>query len=589
MSGLHVSRLISDHMILQHSKPVHLWGKADPGKGVKAVLSGEDAVLSESATADEKGDWSLFLPSMKPSDRPHELEITDEAGGRIVIRDVLIGEVWFASGQSNMDLMMERVRDRYPDEIRDCDEPRIRCFKIAEHTDYHGPLAEPLTGEWMCASRDTIMQFSATGYFFSKTYLATTGIPVGFLHASLGGSCIWGWMNREMLASPSDAMPKGYTDYLDEAARYADDSFLAGQIALNEKNAAAWNAELERREKEGHDLREAKLNVPCFFRDMSELRGFIGKISIKKRFVLTDEMLKNAAYFGTGSDGTGPDGAASATAGGQQTRIRLFLGTLVDRDEVFINGTKVGETGYQYPPRKYDVPLTILRAGENEVEIRLGVETGAGRLTPDKKYSILCERGDAVTKRDTGGFVVEGEDGVLWDIDLSGEWTYRILARMEEAVPPTDFVNWHPTGLYNGMAAPCIFYTIDGFLWYQGEANADFATLPEDTCQRKEDYEDLMRRLIHGWRDLWNTHSEMEATTQPFLYVMLPNFTVDLDERGKKQWALIRKQQEACLNEPLTAMVNAVGLGCDNDLHPHEKEEIGTKLAALALEIKGHI
>ena len=572
MSGLHVSRLISDHMILQHGKPVHLWGEADPGAAVTAVLSGGAQEKRATAAAGEKGDWSLFLPAMEPSGDPHELTITDDHGESIVIRDVLIGEVWFASGQSNMDLEMERVRDRYPDEIRDCDESRIRCFKITEHTDYHGPLKEPLTGEWVSPSRDTILRFSATAYFFSKTYLAKTGIPVGFIHASLGGSRIWCWMSREMLAAPSDLCPDGYREYLAEAARYAQDDFRTGQIARNEKNAAAWNEELAGREKEGGDLPRGSLSVPCFFRDVSELRDFIGKISIKRTFTVSEDMI-----------------GKTASAEAADLRVRLFLGTLVDRDEVFINGTRVGETGYQYPPRKYVVPAELLHAGENEVEIRLVVETGAGRLTPGKKYAILCENNDVITKRDTSGSVVSGEEGVLWEVDLAGEWAYRVLARMEEPVPPTDFINWHPTGLYNGMAAPCTCYTIAGFLWYQGESNADYALLTDETGNPVEDYEDLMRRLIRGWRDLWNSRSEQTPAVLPFLYVMLPNFTVDLDDTGMKQWAYIREKQKACLTEPATAMLNAVGLGCDNDLHPHEKEEIGAGLAALALNMSENI
>ncbi|MCR5674759.1 MAG: sialate O-acetylesterase, partial [Lachnospiraceae bacterium] len=272
-------------------------------------------------------------------------------------------------------------------------------------------------------------------------------------------------------------------------------------------------------------------------------------------------------------------------------RIRLFLGTMVDRDEVFVNGVKVGETGYQYPPRKYDVPLSALHPGENEVEIRLVVETGQGRLTPGKKFAIFCEDINAKTERDTDGREIKEDSVIYWDVDLSGEWAYRILARMDAPIPPTDFVNWHPTGLFNGMAAPCVFYTIGGFLWYQGEANADFVRLSEEESSKEaplEDYEDLQRRLMRGWRKLWHSNSEQatDAETLPFLYVQLPNFEVDLDETGIKQWAVIREKQRACLSEPRSGMVEGMGLGCDNDLHPHEKEPIGQKLAELAVGFK---
>ncbi|MCR5676252.1 MAG: sialate O-acetylesterase, partial [Lachnospiraceae bacterium] len=347
---LTASRLISDHMMLQRRKPVHLWGKTEPERKVRALLAVDEDPAAKPVEAETvaqaDGSWSLFLPAMEASEESRTLTITDSGDERIVVHDVLIGEVWFASGQSNMDLMLERVRDRYPVEASEAEDRCLRCFKIAEHTYYHGPLAEPLTGEWWCVSPETILAFSATGYFFAKHYRKMTGVPVGFIHASLGGSRIAGWMSREMLAAPSDLMPGGYPAYLADAEHYADDAFLAGQVKKNEQQATTWNAELERREEQnkaglltkdsgdGHvsGLQNEIISVPCFFRDISELRGFIGKITLTKKFTITEEMLRRAA---------------------DHARIRLFLGTMVDRDEVFVNGVKVGETGYQYPPRKY--------------------------------------------------------------------------------------------------------------------------------------------------------------------------------------------------------------------------------------------
>ena len=568
-----VSRLISDHCVLQHGKPVHIWGRTAPGRSVCVLLSKEseaargDEVKNETRASSE-GAWSVFLPAMKPSKDSCRLVITDDGGERIEIHDVLIGEVWFASGQSNMDLMMERVKDRYPVEVATANNPYIRAFKIAEQTDYHGPLDDPLTGEWKAVASETILSFSATGYFFAKNRFHDTGIPVGFLHASLGGSLISCWMSREMLSSPSEKAPEGYPLLIADADRYADDKFRMSQIEKNAQNDEEWNAELAKRRGNAEGAGSAgEISIPCLFSNISELNEYIGEISLKKTITLTEQMI---AEMG-------------------DCRVRLFLGTMVDRDVTYVNGVKVGETGYQYPPRKYEVPKEILHPGENEMEIRLVVENGKGRLTPGKKYALICEKADAKICRDTGGFEIKepgdacgAEDadgqGVLWELDLSGAWQFKKIARMDTPVPPTDFISWHATGLYNAMAAPCHRYTILGIIWYQGESNADHPW----------NYEDLQRRLMRGWRKKWHEGSEQETLregddteTIPFLYVQLPNFRIDLNGEGEKRWEEIRQDQSACLSEPLSGMITTMGLGCDNDLHPHEKEEIGKRLASL--------
>lgn len=529
MGNLKLPRLISDGMVLQQKSRVHIWGYHTPGSKVMVSFLGEEKM----AITDEEGMWEVWLSDLKAGG-PFNMQISDQEGTETVISDVLVGDVWMCSGQSNMELPMARVKDNYPEEIKNCEHSFIRGFKIKEYADFHGPLREPESGEWKKAGPDTILDFSATAYFFAEEMYRITGVPVGLIQASLGGSRITSWMGRDML--------EGYPEELAIADKYADDAFVAEQIRKNEEQTKRWHDRLdaldqglaEHWEKEPEQEQEKKLEqenrqgtdwenqwktveIPFFFKD-SPLKGVIGSIWFKRSFKV-------------------PAGMAGEQA-------RLWLGTMVDSDTVFVNGVWTGHTDYQYPPRKYEIPEGILKEGENTIVIRLKCENGEGRFTPGKRYAIWNEQG--------------------LEIDLTGSWKYRIGAvcgKIEE----TDFVNWKPTGLYHGMMAPCHFYTIGGIIWYQGESNT----------HAPEHYLDLMERLITGYRKKW------KKERLPFFYVQLPNFSIDLAEEGSG-WPELREKQRQAQRLPGVGMVTAIDLGEDHDLHPLNKKEIGRRLALLA-------
>ncbi|MDE7284344.1 MAG: hypothetical protein K2N85_12300, partial [Lachnospiraceae bacterium] len=343
------------------------------------------------------------------------------------------------------------------------------------------------------------------------------------------GSRIESWMSREML--------DGYDDLLALADRYSDDDFIEERVRINQRQAEEWHGRLESMdlgvkegwEQGGIDTSDFKeIEIPCFFKD-TELKGFIGSVWLRREFTVSGEFAKREA--------------------------KLWLGTIVDSDTVYINGVQVGHTDYQYPPRKYIVPAGILKEGSNTIIIRVKSETGHGRFTDGKIYAIFNDEEK---------------------IELSGTWKYRVGASCD-MVPETDFVNWKPTGLYNGMMAPCHKYTIAGVLWYQGEANTD----------KPELYLDLMRKLITGYRKNWGD------AKLPFLYVQLPNFsteTYDLDrDETFHDWPRLREAQRQALEIPDTGMVVAMDLGEDNDLHPLNKKGVGYRLAMLAADrLYGH-
>lgn len=519
MGDLRLPRLISDGMILQQKKQIKMWGFDRPGRKVMLSFLGEEYV----AVADGQGRFEAVLPPMEPGG-PYNLYIGNENGEEIVVTDILIGDVWLCAGQSNMELPMERVKDRYPEEIRECSEPFIRTFKVIEHSDFHGPLRELQSGSWEKADTGTILKFSATAYFFAKQMYQMTGVPVGLINTSLGGSRIQSWMSREML--------QGDVEDLLLAEKYADDAFVAGQLERNQENMEAWHRNLDEQDQGlKRNFKELKapepsfkeVSIPFFFRD-TQLQGFIGSVWFLRNFQVTGGLAGKAA--------------------------KLWLGTIVDSDTVYINGVMVGHTDYQYPPRKYEIPEGLLREGENTIVIRVKCENGHGRFTDGKKYALWNDEEE---------------------IDLTGEWYYEIGAACEQ-IEPTDFVNWKPTGLYNGMVAPCRPYTLAGILWYQGESNTH---VPEV-------YLELMKRMVAGYRKEWGEEL-------PFLYVQLPNFAIDrydsdADETGQG-WPVVRELQRRAKKLPRVGMAVTMDLGEDNDLHPLNKKEVGFRLAMLAAKM----
>lgn len=540
MGDLRLPRLLGDYAVLQRGKDIHIWGWDLPGRTVIISLVEEEVDGKTQAwyvRTDETGSFSAFLPA-REAGGPYTLRVEDEAGEWLERKHLLIGDVWYCSGQSNMELPMSWVAPYYEEEIKNCENPYIRSFKIAEHADFHGPLPEPLSGKWKPANPKNVLDFSACTYFFAKKRWDRTGVPVGILNVSLGGAKIEAFMSREML--------KGYDDCLAEAERYAQDDWRKEQEEKNEKSTAEWYGRLQeedagikgawmqeeawnKNEENGRKDYSSRIDVPFFFRNTG-YRGLCGSVWLARHFTVTKEMAAQDSV--------------------------LCLGTMVDADEVYVNGSPAGCTAYQYPERRYPVKAGMLHAGENFLVIRLISEQGEGRITPGKPFCLKTESGE---------------------IPLSGTFQAKVGAVCENR-PPVDFINWRSTGLYNGMAAPCEAFPIAGFLWYQGEANAHMPGVLT--------YADKLKRLIEGYR------KARKDNGLPFLYVQLPNFKIETyygnEEERDSDWGAMRLEQEKVLTLPGTGMVQTLGLGEDNDLHPHNKKDVGELLADLAEKMTGN-
>ena len=510
-------RLISDGMVLQRDSDVKIWGWAAHHENVSLLFL--DSTYQ--ATADGSGAWSIMLSGLQPGG-PYDMRI--EAHNVITLSDVMIGDVWVCSGQSNMELSMRRVSPIYETEIATSDNAAIRHFSVPQRYDFTAPHDDLSSGSWTRANPKTVLDFSAVAYFFARELYDRYKVPIGLINASLGGSPAESWMSEDAL--------KSFPAHYQEAQRFKDSTLIRSIELDDSKRIQAWYRLLGERD-EGHagwpttwydpvlsTSDWSNMNIPGYWRD-TELGPVNGVVWFRKKFDVP-----------------------SAIAGKQ---AKLNLGRIVDADSVFINGVFVGTTSYQYPPRRYDVPPNLLKEGENTIVVRVINSAGHGGFVLDKPYEIVA------------GNVI---------IDLKGEWKFRLGAVMDPLASQT-FIRWKPLGLYNAMLAPLLEYRIKGAVWYQGESNA----------RRPLEYRDLFPALIRNWRSAW------KQGDFPFLFVQLPNFMEPKRQPAGSDWALLRESQMRTLSLPNTGMAVTIDIGEWNDIHPLKKRDVGERLALVAQSV----
>jgi len=446
------------------------------------------------------------------------------ADNHITLKNIMIGDVWVCSGQSNMDLSMARVKDRYEDVIANSNNPAIKRFFVSKRYNFNTPQEDLQSGYWESANPESILRFTATGYFFAKALYEKYEVPIGLIHASVGGSPAEAWLSEDAL--------KEFPAHLETAEKFKDSAYL-NQIADKDKAVSdAWYSLLQQKDKGLADGQKpwfdttydasdwATMNVPGYWAD-GELGHVNGVIWFRKEIDVPASMTGKPA--------------------------RLLMGRVVDSDKTYVNGKFVGSVSYQYPPRKYDVPENLIKEGKNVIVVRVVNNIGRGGFILDKPYHLTA-----------GGQT----------IDLKGQWQYKLGATMEPLQPKT-FIEWQPLGLYNGMIAPLLNYTIKGVIWYQGESNAG----------RPLEYQKLFPAMIADWRRNWNQGDF------PFLYVQLANFMEVKDQPSESNWAELREAQLKTLAVPNTGMAVAIDIGEWNDIHPLNKEDVGKRLALAAQKV----
>ncbi|HTN38325.1 MAG TPA: sialate O-acetylesterase [Arachidicoccus sp.] len=522
---LRLPRLCSNGAVLQRDAKIYMWGWATPGASVQIQFKNKQY----KGQTDKAGKWQIELPA-QPAGGP--FAITVKSGKEsIYLKDIVFGDVWVCSGQSNMEHDLASVDERYPGLIDTTDDSMIRQFKVQGSYDFNKEHADFSSGNWQPATGPYVSAFTAVGFFFALEIYRQTKVPIGLINASLGGSPIEAWLPEAELKH----YPKDYAAY----EKFKDSNLIAGIQKADRERADLWSQALEEKDngllnnwkKLAYDQVDWKtMSVPGYWEDQG--LGLVhGAVWFKKAVFIKASELK---AIGSDTD-TNIDTA------------RLVLGRMVDADSVFVNGTYVGNTTYLYPRRRYRFPIELLRPGENTITIRIVNQNGKGGFVPDKPYLLVL-----------------GKD----TLSLAGIWKYKLGA---EAVPlaPQTFVRWKPGGLFNAMAAPLFKFPVKGVLWYQGESNAD----------SPGDYGGKLTALINSWRSRW------DKPQLPFLYVQLPNYMQQSHEANiKSGWAEHREQQRSVLKLPNTGMAVTTDLGEWNDVHPMDKQDVGKRLAYIAEE-----
>ncbi len=516
LSQIKLPKLISDGAILQRDTALKIWGWAAPNEVVELNFNN----TTYSAKANDTGDWQLMLPPQKAGG---PFEFVFNASNQVIVKNVLFGDVWVCSGQSNMELPMERLKDAYPEVIKNSENNEIRQFLVPDKYDFVETHNDLDAGSWVEANPTNLLQFSGVAYFFAKELYNKYKVPVGLINAALGGSPVESWMSEDVLK----IFPESYN----ELQKFKDSVFVTEIENRDKKRQADWYAELNKKDKGFIKEYEWFLNaindqnwqvmcIPGYWKNES-----VGDVNGVVWFRKTINIPKNMV--------------------GKKTS--LWLGRVVDQDHVYVNGNFVGTTGYQYPPRKYLVSNDILKEGENNITIRVINEQGNGGFVLDKPYFLAVEN-------DT--------------IHLKGNWKYKLGTTMNPLQSPT-FIRWKPTGLYNAMIAPLLNYKIKGVIWYQGEANTS----------NPEQYFTAFPAMIKNWRTKWGIGDF------PFLYVQLANFMEEVETPTESNWALLRQAQLETLNVSNTGMAVITDLGEWNDIHPLNKQDVGKRLAQEAFKL----
>lgn len=511
--------LFTDHAVLQRDVPLPVWGWADPGARVRAALAGQWV----ETTADAAGKWQVELGPY-PAGGPHTLKVTGPRDVEVV--DLMVGDVWICSGQSNMEWPVRESNDPEA-EIKAADHPKIRLFTVP----HRAALAPQATVEarWDVCSPTTIGEFSAVGYFFGREIEREVGVPVGLIDSSWGGTIAEAWMDGEAVERVGD---------FDQALARIKEAAAQppGERRSFDQLMAAWWKQNDPGSKAAEPWSSPTLDT-AGWKTMDlpgnwEGRGlpdFDGVAWFRREVALPDAW----------------DGKP----------VRLRLGAIDDRDTTFLNGVEVGHRDVWNARRDFKVPAGVARAGRNVIAVRVFDKQGLGGLVgPAEEMRLELAEGAAVEP-----------------IPLAGAWLYQTSARLEDlpTAPEQDEDNPNRvTVLYNGMIAPLVPYAIKGALWYQGESNS----------ARAAQYRRLLPELIRDWR------GRFAVGDFPFLIVQLANYMKRRDQPEPSNWAELREAQYLTTKAVPNAQVAlAIDIGEADDIHPRNKREVGRRLALGAL------
>lgn len=504
--------IFSDNMVLQREKPIKIWGWADKGEAVEVCFNGQKKKIK----ADKQGNWIIYFDKVSIG-KSYTIEIKGK-DNQLSIKDILIGDVWLCSGQSNMEMPIRGWSSvlNYQDEIDNAEHPLIRAFNVDKSMS--GQSESDFNGTWKVCSPQTVADFSATAYFFARKLNRELNIPIGIINSSWGGTEIETWISDDAYTK----LPTQFGDKYKDIEISDFEQFVRDNETNKNSYQKAMNADPGTTEKwfmPSTDVSSwGSMQIPQFWeKDLGNIDGIVWF-----RYNLTlpnDDECKNAS---------------------------IQLGTIDDNDVVWINGVKVGETEGYAANRLYNIPQGVLRAGENAIVVKVVDNSGGGGIygNADDLYIKTAK-----TK-----------------YPISGEWLYKVAVSSAEFNYVNISPNMHNSLLYNAMINPIIQLPIKGAIWYQGESNVSQAY----------NYNELFKTMISDWRKKWGFEF-------PFYWVQLANHLSKDKIPQESEWAELREAQSMTLSLPKTGQAVITDIGEENDIHPRNKQDVGLRLALIAL------
>lgn len=522
-SNIRLPRFISSGMVLQRGDTARVWGWAESGQTVKVKFLKKTYI----AQAADDGSWTVRIPTTKANmvGGPYKMEINE-----IQLDDIYVGDVWLCSGQSNMDLHCARLEDLYKQELDTDVNPAIHLVQMPRTPEACDPLDDVRPQgfyPWQSLKPENVGHWSGIGYFYAKEMYARTGVPQGIISASMGGSDIVAWCSPSVLG---DKAPR----YLSELAHLRTPGYLQRNGQINAAIGQAYNSIYEKSDPglieqwmkpELDDSQWESVNQ--YSKNLGDENGrtWRGSLWFRKEFFVPDSLV------------------------GRDSLIRL--GCLIDADVCYINGQKVGETGYQYPPRKYALKQGFLKAGRNVLCIRLKTNGSREKFVKDKPYRVLFHGGSY--------------------INLEGEYKMKRGVMMPNQPGVEGVNNGKACALYNTVIHPLLPYRVAGILWYQGETNAG----------RPAEYGQLLPAMIDDWRKSY-------GNVPALIFTLANHMERHTDANYGGGWALLREaQRQSALALDNAALVTMTDLGEWNDIHPLNKKEASRRAALQMRKLKG--
>jgi len=513
LADVRLNKIFSDHMVLQRGIEVKVWGQAAQDEKITVSINNQTV----STSAREDGKWEVSLAPMTAGG-PYEMQITGK--NSLSLQDILIGDVWICSGQSNMQWPVSRVQNA-EDEIAAADHPNIRLYTV-KRTLSATPRQELPEGEWQICLPASVPEFSAVGYFFGRSLEEELKVPLGLISSNWGGTVCETWTSREAI--------ENFPEFEDKLAEL-EKTNVEKLYDERDKNRKEWQQKIDANDlgmKEKWYLSPSvpadwqKMTLPQHWEDAG-LEDLDGVVWFMNEVMLTPEQAAQSIF--------------------------LHLGPIDNTDLTYINGTLIGSlVGRADKKREYLVEPKVLKPGKNVISVRVTDYGGTGGIwgKPEELYY---------------------QTGENTNISLAGQWAYKIglneLPKLELVGP-----NSYPTLLYNAMINPLIRFAIKGAIWYQGESNAG----------RAYQYRALFPAMITDWRKHW------DQGDFPFLWVQLANFMQPKEEPTESAWAELREAQLRTLSLPNTGMAVIIDIGEADNIHPKNKQDVGYRLARHALK-----